>query len=209
MSRGWSTVSLTSSSTGGRRPPLVDRECLDHLNLTAARFVPASTRPSPTRGAGPAQPRTVHLPAAGAVVHCGPRSRRRGCAAGRSRSSCRRRTFRRRTSARFMDWQEQIDERLRRPTASTCSGRSIVRRCFRCSSGAWERCSALTLAHERRHLWQAREVRNHPAFPAVSRIERTVTVAGLGWKCFGAERPYMETAACEAASSNEQRRKSE
>jgi hypothetical protein len=25
---------------------------------------------------------------------------------------------------------------------------------------------AFLLAHDRRHLWQAREVRNHPAFPA-------------------------------------------
>ncbi len=60
----------------------------------------------------------------------------------------------------FMDWQDRLDERLR-----LADGRDLRR--ARARSPAlplfvWSLGSlfAITLAHERRHLWQARQIRN-------------------------------------------------
>lgn len=65
----------------------------------------------------------------------------------------------------FLNWQDAIDARL-----DSADGVDLVR--VKGPSPAqpiikWTLAGLLsiTLAHERRHIWQAREVRNHPAFP--------------------------------------------
>lgn len=66
--------------------------------------------------------------------------------------------------AEFMDWQQKLAERVR-----SADGFHMVRArtrspafpLFRWSLGS---LFAITLAHERRHIWQARQVRNAPNF---------------------------------------------
>jgi len=62
--------------------------------------------------------------------------------------------------AEFMDWQEQLGERIRRADGldlRRARGKSPLLSVLSLSLGAM---FAITLAHERRHLWQARQVRN-------------------------------------------------
>ena len=69
----------------------------------------------------------------------------------------------------FMEWQDAIDARLDRADGIDLvrvKGPSPAFPLIRWSLGAM---LAVTLAHERRHIWQARELRKHPQFPAVSR----------------------------------------
>jgi len=67
--------------------------------------------------------------------------------------------------SRFMDWQEQIDIRLQRADGldlQRAKQRSPILPILTWRLGTF---FALTLAHERRHLWQARQVRIDPKFP--------------------------------------------
>ena len=66
----------------------------------------------------------------------------------------------------FMEWQAAIDERIRRADGldlKRMRERSPALPLVKWSLGTM---LAITLAHERRHLWQAREVRNDKRFPA-------------------------------------------
>lgn len=65
----------------------------------------------------------------------------------------------------FMEWQAAIDERIRLADGldlKRLRERSPAVPLFKWSLGTM---LAITLAHERRHLWQAREVRNDKRFP--------------------------------------------
>jgi hypothetical protein len=62
--------------------------------------------------------------------------------------------------AEFIDWQDRIGERIRRADGldlRRARGKSPALPLFSWSLGS---LFAITLAHERRHLWQARQVRN-------------------------------------------------
>lgn len=68
-------------------------------------------------------------------------------------------------SREFLAWQEALDERI-----GLSDGLDLLR--VKGPSPAvplvrWSLSAmfAVTLAHERRHVWQAREVRKHPGFP--------------------------------------------
>ena len=66
----------------------------------------------------------------------------------------------------FMDWQQQLGDRLRR-----ADGIDLARARHRSPAASWVKWRlgtifAVMLAHERRHVWQAREVRNDQRFPA-------------------------------------------
>ncbi len=68
-------------------------------------------------------------------------------------------------SREFMEWQDAIDIRLERADGidlTRVKGPSPAVPLIRWTLGAM---LSITLAHERRHIWQAREVRNHPSFP--------------------------------------------
>jgi hypothetical protein len=64
----------------------------------------------------------------------------------------------------FLEWQDQIAERIKQ-----ADGLDLLRARARSPLRVWKwslgTFFAVTLAHERRHIWQAREVRKHPAFP--------------------------------------------
>ena len=66
----------------------------------------------------------------------------------------------------FMDWQQQFGDRLRR-----ADGIDLSRARHRSPAVSWVTWRlgtifAVMLAHERRHVWQARTVRNDPRFPS-------------------------------------------
>jgi hypothetical protein len=65
----------------------------------------------------------------------------------------------------FMDWQRQLGDRLQR-----ADGVDLARARYRSPAVSWVTWRlgtifAVMLAHERRHVWQARGVRNDPRFP--------------------------------------------
>ena len=65
----------------------------------------------------------------------------------------------------FMDWQAQLAERVAKADGLDlvrARARSPAFPLFKWSLGS---LFAVTLAHERRHIWQARQVRNDPSFP--------------------------------------------
>ena len=71
--------------------------------------------------------------------------------------------------AAFRAYQVQFMDRLRQ-----ANGLNLARAKVRSPTAAWLKFSlgsgfALMLAHERRHLWQARNVVAHPGFPPTSR----------------------------------------
>lgn len=68
--------------------------------------------------------------------------------------------------AEFRAFRGELRERLARAEGIDWGRATVVSpasRFFRLPFGAYV---AFLLAHDRRHLWQAREVRNHPGFPA-------------------------------------------
>ena len=89
----------------------------------------------------------------------------------------------------FMEWQAAIDERIRR-----ADGLDLKRTRERSPAVPLVKWSlgtmlAITLAHERRHLWQAREVRNDKRFPVDDEgVER---MSAADWK---QKRPSRRTA---------------
>jgi hypothetical protein len=65
----------------------------------------------------------------------------------------------------FMDWQEKLGQRLVHADGldlRRARHRSPAIGVFRWSLGTM---FAVVLAHQRRHIWQARQVRNQPGFP--------------------------------------------
>ena len=65
----------------------------------------------------------------------------------------------------FLRWQDVLAERIRAADGldlRRARRRSPILPLFTWSLGTM---FALTLAHERRHIWQARQVRNEKAFP--------------------------------------------
>lgn len=65
----------------------------------------------------------------------------------------------------FMQWQDQLAERLRRADGLDLykARQASPLKIWRWSLGSY---IAIMLAHERRHVWQARQVRNDKGFPA-------------------------------------------
>jgi hypothetical protein len=141
-------------------------ECFDHLNITAERsFIPgidgaiADARQRGLRGAGPfvypamqriflrlsEPPPKIRFKAPGAVKpkHVRPLAAVRGD---------------------FITWQDRLDERIRQ-----ADGLDLRRARHRAPMAFWRwslgTFLAVALAHERRHIWQARQVRNAAGFP--------------------------------------------
>jgi hypothetical protein len=142
-------------------------QCLDHLNLTAAKFVPAMD-------AAIDKARQRGLLSQGPFSY--PLLERWFAQSQEPPPGRRARAFkafvppptlpRNDVISRFLDWQEQIDLRLLRADGvdlSRARHRSPILPLFTWRLGTM---FALTLAHERRHLWQAQEVRIHSDFPA-------------------------------------------
>jgi hypothetical protein len=142
-------------------------QCFDHLNLTAAAFLPAIDLAI-------ADARARGLTSDGPFVY--PLFERLFIASNEPPPGRRFRAFKayRPSAPRhappdimepFLQWQDRLAERvvaadgldLRRARR-----RSPILPIFTWSLGTM---FALLLAHERRHIWQAREVRNHPRFP--------------------------------------------
>lgn len=142
-------------------------ECLAHLNLTAARFLPAidaavaDGRARGLVGGGPFSYGLLERLFIRAMEPP-PRLRVRAPryfqpAAVQSRD---------RVLGEFLEWQDRIAAMIQRADGldlARVRHRSPVAPIFRYSLGT---SFAALLAHERRHLWQARQVRNHPGFPA-------------------------------------------
>jgi len=65
----------------------------------------------------------------------------------------------------FADWQDRLVERIK--TADGFDLRRVRRRSPVLPLMKWSLGTmfALVLAHERRHIWQARQVRNQKGFP--------------------------------------------
>jgi hypothetical protein len=141
-------------------------QCLDHLNLSAQRFVPAMD-------AALAGAEQRGLRSRGPFTY--PMLERWFTRSQEPPPKLRSRTFKTLTPAanldmedvvaRFNAWQEQFEQRLRRADGidlGRARHRSPVFPLLKWSLGTM---FALTLAHQRRHLWQAREVRIHRDFP--------------------------------------------
>jgi hypothetical protein len=141
-------------------------QCLDHLNLTAARFIPAID-------AAIADARRNGLLSPGPFSY--PLLERWFVRSQEPPPRLRARAFKGfvprdmlpigQVVPQFMDWQEQLGERMRRADGvdlRRAKHRSPVLPVFTWRLGT---LFALTLAHERRHLWQARTVRTDPHFP--------------------------------------------
>jgi hypothetical protein len=149
--------------------PAIDRwsigECFDHLNATARLFVPAidaaiaTARAREWRSQGPfvyplferiflrlsEPPPRIRFRAPGAFRP----------AAARSPDD---------VGREFMDWQEKLGERLAHADGldlRRARHRSPAIGIFRWSLGTM---FAVMLAHQRRHIWQARQVLNQPGF---------------------------------------------
>jgi hypothetical protein len=141
-------------------------QCLEHLTLSVAGFIPAMDRAI-------ADARQRGLLSPGPFTY--PLLERWFTRSQEPPPRMRSRTFKRLTPgsslqldkvvAGFKDCQEQLELRLRRADGvdlRRAKHRSPVLPLFTWRLGTM---FALTLAHERRHLWQARQVRNHPSFP--------------------------------------------
>jgi hypothetical protein len=141
-------------------------ECFEHLNLTAAAFVPAidgaiaDARARNLRGDGPfVYPLLERL----FVTSNEPPPRRRFRAFKAYRPAPR--LSRDAVMNAFSDWQDRLVEPI--TTADGFDLRRVRRRSpvlplMKLSLGTM---FALVLAHQRRHIWQARQVRNEKGFP--------------------------------------------
>jgi DinB superfamily len=143
-------------------------QCLDHLNLTAARFIPAIDGALADAGR-----RNLH--SQGPFTY--PLLERWFTQSQEPPPRMRSGTFKtlkppvslqpQDVLTRFSGWQDQFEQRLRQADGvdlQRARHRSPVLPLVKWRLGTM---FALTMAHERRHLWQAREVRNHPGFPAM------------------------------------------
>lgn len=147
-------------------------QCFDHLNVTARTFIPAidaaiaDARARNLRSNGPftypllqrlfvrlnEPPVKFRAPAPKALVP----------AAGKEVET---------VLSEFMQWQDGIGERIRVADGLDLrrAGHKSPVGPFRWSLGIF---FAVMLAHERRHIWQARQVRNEAAFPASASTAR-------------------------------------
>ena len=141
-------------------------QCLDHLNLMAAKFIPAIDAAIATaKQKGLLSPGPFSYPMLERLFvgsqEPPPRLRFPAFKAFVPPPTLPRNDV----ISRFLDWQEQLDLRLLR--ADGVDLRKAKQRSPVMPIVTWRLGTlfALTLAHERRHLWQAREVRIHPQFP--------------------------------------------
>jgi len=136
-------------------------ECFDHLNVTARAFMPeldraiADARARGLTGTGPFAYGLLDRLSIRAMEPP-PRLRVRTpkvFAPSKGRSS-------EAVMTEFYGWQDRLGERIR-----SLDGLDLRRARMRSPAVKWMKYSlggalAMTLAHERRHLWQARQVRN-------------------------------------------------
>jgi hypothetical protein len=153
--------------------PAADRwsigECFEHLNLTAAAYVPAidatiaDARSRNLCSEGPfAYPMLERL----FVAWSEPPVRRRGKAFKRYRPTPR--LSRQAVMDAFSGWQDRLSERIH--SADGLDLRRARRRSPILPIMKWSLGTmfALVLTHERRHIWQARQVRTTKSFPGSS-----------------------------------------
>lgn len=143
-------------------------DCFAHLNETAKKTVPTLDEMiSRARAQGLLSdgPFVLGLIERMFVKMLEPPPRMRGKAPARLQPVPATRRSLDQVSREFMEWQDAIDARL-----DAADGIHLTR--VKGPSPAqplikWTLLGMLsiTLAHERRHIWQAREVRNHRAFP--------------------------------------------
>jgi hypothetical protein len=163
------------TDTGFNWRPATDRwsigQCFEHLNLTAAAYLPAID-------AAIADARTRNLRAPGPFVYpllerlfvaaTEPPVRRRGRAFKPFRPA--QRLGRDAVMDAFSGWQDRLEERIKAADGLDLRGarqRSPVLPVMKWSLGTM---LALVLTHERRHIWQARQVRNDKGFPEAEEL---------------------------------------
>ena len=141
-------------------------ECFDHLNISAKTlFVPgidaaiADARSRGLRGTGP----FVHPALQRWFLHVSePPPKVRFKAPNKVKQKAPRPLHDVRQE--FLDWQDRLAERI--PLADGLdlrhAGHASPLPLWRWTLGTY---FAVCLAHERRHIWQARQVRNEPGFP--------------------------------------------
>jgi hypothetical protein len=146
-------------------------ECFEHLNLTAAAFIPAID-------AAIEDARVRNLRSEGPFVY--PLFERLFVASNEPPPRRRFRAFKAyRPPARlspdtvmnaFDGWQDRFVERIKRANGldlRRARRRSPILPIMKWSLGTM---FALALAHERRHIWQARQVRNERQFPEAEEL---------------------------------------
>jgi hypothetical protein len=141
-------------------------ECFDHLNLTAAAFVPAidaAISDARARGLRADGPFVYPLLERLFVTSNEPPPKRRFRAFKAYRPG--RRPAPEDVMKAFAEWQERLADRVR--AADGLDLRRARRRSPILPLVKWSLGTmlALVLAHERRHIWQARQVRNDKRFP--------------------------------------------
>ena len=146
-------------------------ECFEHLNLTAAAFVPAidaaieDARASNLRSDGPfVYPLFERMFVASNEPP--PRRRFRAFSAYRPPSRLSPDTV----MNGFSSWQDRLAERIKGADGldlRRARRRSPILPLMKWSLGTM---FALVLAHERRHIWQARQVRNERRFPEAEEL---------------------------------------
>jgi hypothetical protein len=150
--------------------PAADRwaigECFDHLNLTAAAFVPAidlTIADARARGLRSDGPFVYPLLERWFVASNEPPPKRRFRAFKAYRPASRLEP--QPVMIAFHAWQDQLAERV--AAADGLDLRRARRRSPILPLVKWSLGTmlALVLAHERRHIWQARQVRNDRRFP--------------------------------------------
>ena len=141
-------------------------QCFDHLNLTAAAFVPAMDKAiedAEARGLKSSGPFVYPMFERLFVASNEPPPRRRFRAFKAYRPAAARNAAA--VMGEFMEWQDRLEERVRRSDGldlRRARRRSPILPLFKWSLGTM---FALSLAHERRHIYQARQVRNDRGFP--------------------------------------------
>jgi hypothetical protein len=146
-------------------------ECFEHLNLTAAAYIPAidgaieDARARNLRSDGPfVYPLVERLFVASNEPP--PRRRFKAFKAYRPPSRLSPDTV----MNAFSAWQDRLAERVKRADGldlRRARRRSPILPIMKWSLGTM---FALVLAHERRHIWQARQVRNEQRFPAAQEL---------------------------------------
>lgn len=142
-------------------------ECFEHLNISAGQvFIPgidaaiATARRQGLRSPGPfvySAPQRFFL----RITEPPPRVRFKAPPLIRPASLKPLEAVR----SEFLAWQDRLSERLHQADGlDLCKARQASPlKIWRWSLGAY---IAIMLAHERRHIWQARQVRNERSFPA-------------------------------------------
>jgi hypothetical protein len=142
-------------------------ECFDHLNLTARQFVPtmdATIADARTRGLLSPGPFAYGWFERLFIASNEPPPKRRFRAFKRFRPAAGKPVAA--VMDEFLQWQDRLGERVRQ--ADGLDLRRARRRSPILPLLTWSLGTmfALTLAHERRHIWQARQIRNASGFPS-------------------------------------------